>query len=487
MVARPSATTATMSAIDAGLSAGSLDLAALTVPQSDWVSMGSPADPEADGRPLLWLGANQIGKSFAQAAKLLHYIRGTGPYANRQRGPVRVAVISISKEQIEPLMAKIWELLPKAVNAKGDFVAIEAPSLQFEPGFGFRGKPPRIKFTSGAGAGSVVVFATYQQGSARIAGLTANVVLLDEPPPESMWGEVCLRVLRLAGQIWITMTITPDSPPQDWLKAKVDAGHLRFMQTGLTVRNIKPPGMPPFLSAQRIAAMRAQVSEAERPLRFDAAWEGATVEQWLSAWSGELVGTCRPPAGARLIVSGDHGIRPGRQGAALIAHIQTPTPRYWLLGEVCCDPSIQKPTTSRQDAENIKAMLDLWGYSWEHIDDWVFDRAADAYRQEVKKSNKLLRLHLAAVYKVEQDRFPRIEVPYKAGGSFIQGFSLLNSIFCEHQITVDPRCVGFVRSCQKWNGDKRSPLKDILDSVRYGLESASKTKSSSVVSQQKTR
>lgn len=478
---------ATLSAVGDGLAAGSLELAALTVPQADWLAMGSPTDPEADGRPLLWLGANQIGKSFAQAAKVLHFVRRSGPYALRKPGPVRVAVISISKEQIEPLMAKIWDLLPKGVNAKGDLVALEAPDLRFEPGFGFRGKPPRIKFTSGPGKGSVVIFATYQQGSARIAGLTADVVLLDEPPPESMWGEVCLRVMRLAGQIWITMTITPDSPPQDWLKAKVDAGQLRFMQTPLTVRNIKAPGLPPFLSAAKIAAMRAQVPEAERPLRFDAAWEGATVEQWLSAWSGELVGTCRPPRGAQLIVAGDHGIRPGRQGAALIAYVLTPAPRFWLLGEVCCDPTNMKPTTSREDAQNIKRMLDTWGYSWEHIDDWVFDRAADAYRQEVKKSNKLLRLHLAEVYGVEQDKFPRLEVPYKTGGSFLQGFSLLNSMFCDRQITVDPRCIGFIRSCQNWDGAKRSPLKDILDSVRYGLEHASKTKTASVVVQQKSR
>jgi hypothetical protein len=477
----------TLEDVGAGLSAGSLDLAALTGPQSAWLSMGSPLDPEADGRPLLWLGANQIGKSFAQAAKVLHFVRATGPYARRKPGAVRVAVISISKEQIEPLMGKIWDLLPKGVNSKGDLVALEAPDLRFEPGFGFRGKPPRIKFTSGPGKGSVVIFATYQQGSSRIAGLTADVVLLDEPPPESMWGEVCLRVMRLSGQIWITMTITPDSPPQDWLRTKVDSGQIRFMQTALTAINVKPPGLPPFLSAAKIAAMRAQVPDAERPLRFDAAWEGATVEQWLSAWSGELVGPCRPPSGARLIVAGDHGIRPGRQGAALIAYVLTPVPRYWLLGEVCCDPSNLKPTTSKEDAQNVKNMLDVWGYSWNHIDDWVFDRAADAYRQEVKKSNKLLRLHLAEVYGVEQDRFPRLEVPYKTGGSFLQGFSLLNSIFCARQITVDPRCVGFVRSCQKWNGDKRSPLKDILDSVRYGLENTTKTKPTSVVSLQKTR
>lgn len=479
---------AILASIGDGLAAGSLELAALTGPQAEWVSMGSPIDPEADGRPLLWLGANQIGKSFAQAAKVLNFVRRSGPYANRKPGPVRVAVISISKEQIEPLMAKIWDLLPKSVNAKGDLVASEAPDLRFEPGFGFRGKPPRIKFTSGPGKGSVVIFATYQQGSARIAGLTADVVLLDEPPPESMWGEVCLRVLRLAGQIWITMTITPDSPPQDWLKAKVDAGQIRFMQTPLTVRNIKAPGLPPFLSAAKIAAMRAQVPEAERPLRFDAAWEGATVEQWLSAWSNELIRDARPPDGAQVVVSGDHGIRPGRQSAAVIAYVLTPRPRFWLLGEVCCDPTNLRATTPRQDAENIKAMLDSVGLRPEHVDLWVFDRAADSIRQEVRKDNKRLRNELAAVYGIEQDRFPRIETPYKAGGTFLSGFSALNQLFCDHQLTVSPRCVGFARSARMWGGDKRSPLKDILDGVRYGIETASRTnRLGSVVLQQKTR
>ena len=270
--------------IGLGLDAGSLELAAFTGPQECWISMGSPADPERDGRPLLWLGANQIGKSYAQAAKLLHFIRRTGPYALRKPGPVTVVVVSISKEQIEPLMAKIWELLPKQANKNDEYVPIEAPKARFEPGFGFRGKPPRISFTSGPGKGSLVSFATYRQGSSRIAGATLDVMMLDEPPPEEMWGEVALRILRKAGQIWVTMTITPDSPPQDWMRAKVDAGDIRFLQTPMSAENVRPAGLPPFLSAAQIAEARRQVPAAEHPLRFDAAWEGATVQQWLSAW-----------------------------------------------------------------------------------------------------------------------------------------------------------------------------------------------------------
>ena len=475
------------SAITAALDGGTLDLAALTPPQQEWVALGSPEDPQADGRPLLWLGANQIGKSYAQAAKLLHFIRATGPYQDRKPGPVSVVVVSISKEQIEPLMAKIWELLPKKTNARGEYAPIEAPGARFEAGFGFRGKPPRINFLSGPGKGSLVTFATYRQGSSRIAGATLDALILDEPPPEEMWGEVALRILRKAGQIWVTMTITPDSPPQDWLKAKVDAGDIRFLQTPLNVQNVTPPGLPPFLSAKKIEAIKKQVPISEHALRFDASWEGAIVEQWLSAWSNELIADPRPPSGAKLICSGDHGIRPGRQSAALIAYILTPSPRFWLLGEVCCDPTNTKATTPKEDAQNIRVMLQSCGLSWEHVDFWSFDRAADSYRQDVRKDNKRLRNELAAIYGVEQDRFPRIEVPHKSAGSFLTGFSALNALFSNKQIVVSPRCVGFIRSAQRWNGDKRSPLKDILDGVRYGIETAGRVSSVSVVATQRTR
>ena len=274
---------------------------------------------------------------------------------------------------------------------------------------------------------------------------------------------------------------------RSWMKAKVDAGEVRFMRTALSTENVRPPGMPPFLSRRQIEAIKRQVPIAEHPLRFDAAWEGALVEQWLSAWNNELVSQPRPPAGAKVIVSGDHGIRPGRQSAALIAYTLTPAPMFWLLGEVCCDPSNLKATTPREDAQNIKTMLEQNGLSWEHVDFWSFDRAADSHRQDVRKDNKRLRNELAAIYGVEQDRFPRIDVPHKSAGSFITGFSALNLIFSNRQIVVSPRCVGFIRSCQRWNGDKRSPLKDILDGVRYGIETASRVVPLSVVVQQKMR
>ena len=81
---------------------------------------------------------------------------------------------------------------------------------------------------------------------------------------------------------------------------------------------------------------------------------------------------------------------------------------------------------------------------------------------DLVKDNKRLRNELAAAYGVEQDRFPRLEVPHKAGGSFLTGFSLLNSIYSNAQIRVSPSCVGFIRSNEKWNGDKRLQF-NVLD------------------------
>ena len=431
----------------------------LTGPQEAWVRMGSPADPDRDERPLLWRGANQIGKSYAQAAKILHLIRATGPYKGRKPGPVNVLVVSISKEQIEPLMAKLWEMLPKH----------EAPDAEFSPGFGFRGKPPRVLFKDGPGKGSLITFATYSQGSTRIAGATVDVVVLDEPPPEEMWGEVVLRVQRRAGQVWCSMTITPDSPPQDWMRELVEKSVVRELHTPLTQAALTPTnGMPPLMSKRRLAAWAASVPAAEAPLRIGAGWSGAIVDQYLSAWSRDFVQAASLPPNCQGIVSLDHGIRLGRQAATLLAY-QHSTSRFWVLDEVTGG---DKATSSRDDAEAIAAMLTRQGLDWDHIDLWIGDRSTASIARDVRKDNAALRRYLAAHYRVEIDRFPRISVPYKAAGTLHSGYRQVNTLLSEGKILVAPRCVGLIKSFETWNGDKRSPLKDPLDALRYGIESA---------------
>lgn len=471
-----------ITAIGAAFQADPLSTLSLTRPQTEWIVANSPADIQADGRPLLWLGANQIGKSFAQAAKLLHYLRASGPYQKRKPGPVKITIVSISKEQIVPLMEKIWDLLPKSENSHGEMTPTECPNARFEPGFGFRGKPPRLVFKRGPAKGSVVTFATYKQGSNRIAGATLDVLMLDEPPPEEMWGEVVLRMLRRSGQIWVSMTITPVSPPQDWLKQKVDAGVVRFLQTPLTVEAVTPlDGSPPFLSRGKIAKARREAPAAEIPLRFDAAWTGALTDRWLGAWGPHCIRGESPPPGAKLLVAIDHSTSPGRQAAALVA-FQPGSPdrpqdgRFWLIDEVCVlDPKVSISTSLQDDARNILAMLARNGLGWQHVDVWVGDRAAiPTTNRQLRKDNAALRRRLADEARVEINHFPVIEVPYKAGGTVYNGINELNARMAApaHSFSVHPRCVGFIKACQTWNGEKRSHYKDIIDAVRYALETA---------------
>ena len=227
----------------------------VTAAQERWIRMGSPLEPL---QMMIWRGGNQVGKSQGQAMKILSYLRRTGPWSTRPKKPAKILLISTSKEQMIPLMEKLAELLP-----------VNECKFGFEPGFGFRGKPPRVLFTGGPAKGSILTFATYAQGSTRIAGDTVDVVILDEPPPESMWSEIALRVMRKGGQVWASFTPTPESPPVDYLIDQVKSGQITELQTSLNERNLTPtdPRIPPFLRQEQIQEILSMVLPIERNMR----------------------------------------------------------------------------------------------------------------------------------------------------------------------------------------------------------------------------
>ena len=163
----------------------------------------------SDDAPIaIWRDGNQIGKSTALAYDLIERCRGTHPFIKTHRPPIRALVISVSLEQMAPLMEKIWQLTPKdEIDER----------CGYDPGRGITGKPPRLVFTEGPGKGSTISFATYRQGATRIAGGTYHIVICDEPPPEEMFGEVMPRVMKERGLIRVGLTPTPDMPEQGWL------------------------------------------------------------------------------------------------------------------------------------------------------------------------------------------------------------------------------------------------------------------------------
>jgi phage terminase large subunit-like protein len=418
----------------------------------------------------LWRDANQVGKSSHAAYYLIQFCRGQAPYWRfRYRPPVHALVLSISHEQMEPLHRRIWELLPK------DEID---PRNGFEPGRGITGKPPRIVFTSGPGAGSVISFATYKAGAQRIAGFTGHLLILDEPPTERIYGEATPRLFRHGGQMRICMTLTPDSPPQEWLQKKVEAGEVSETNNGLDLKAVTPIGSHPWLSQQRIDRFIASLLPHEAPLRLGRSWEPLLTDRVLTNYGPWCVDATPPPAGSRLAVGVDHGTQAGKQRAMLVGLHQRgkqDVPGVWWWDESGSDGE----TTPDQDADAILEMLRRNGLNYDDVDEWTGDRETGENKYAVKKTNADLRRALARKLKRPLEQTKPIYNPSKWEGSVDYGFRLMNSAFGyerDRQIvglrnaTVHPRCVMFRQACERWRGGRKEKHKDPLDAGRYAME-----------------
>ena len=443
-----------------------LDYLRLTDPQRAWLSC--PA------RLALWRGANQIGKSHAQAADILHTARGTHPLrtVRRRRGPVKLLVVGESWAQMDPLCEKLWELCPK--NEVD-------PKVRYVPGQGIQGYKERVlPFTSGPGAGSVVYLATYQQGAGRIAGSSVHGAYLDEPPPEGVYGEIMPRLSKHFGFLRVSMTPTPESPPLGYLKEKVDkfktgdtAGNLWELHTPLTLEALTLRGGlfdRPWKTPAELAEIVGSYLEVERGMRVGGDWDPVAVGRWLTNWSEELLNLSLMPSGRVHVGIGiDHGAKAGRQFACLCV-CDAAGERIGVLDEVSSDGR----TSPREDAQNILDMLARNGWRWSDVDYWIGDRAHGGDYWGNEKSNKDLMHAFSKILKIPQTRLRadgmKIKVPYKRRGSITRGMRLLNGLCKNKQLIVNPSCSGFIEAAKNWAGRLDSPLKDRLDGVRYVVE-----------------
>lgn len=417
-------------------------------------------------RLALWRGANQIGKSWALAWDIIHTARGTHPLRPVHKPPVRILVIGESWVQMEPLCQKLWDMLPK------DEID---PRVRFERGGGFRGfKDPRIPFIAGPGAGSVIVFATYSQGAARLAGGSYHAAYLDEPPPESILGEVLPRLSRYSGTLRISMTPTPESPPLLYLRDMVEDGTFAELQTSLTLDAVTPRGglyEKPWKSQAQLDELIATYLEVERDMRVHGAWTGTVKGAWLTGFSDALVTTELPTGNLTLAVGIDHGTGAGRQRAVLVGVEDGPEPMLWILDEACSDGR----TTPEDDA---RALIDMVatrnGLKLTDINLWVGDRAHGGDRYSSGKENRLLVEALAHITGIPLYKLPpqlrRIPTPRKRRGSMTMGVRQLNAFMLGGRCRVHSRCVVFAAACKAWKGNLADPHKDVIDAGRYAME-----------------
>lgn len=468
----------TRSRIDAGLIdaaaeasvADPLALARLTTPQAAFCASAA--------QRLLWRGGNTIGKSYAAAYDLIHAARGTHPLRRVPRGPARLLVVSESWAQMDPLCEKIWALLPK-----GEI----DPVVYYEPGEGFRGyREPHIAFRSGPGAGSVIHFATYAQGSGRIAGGQFHGIWGDEPMPQSVYGELLPRLSRYNGTFRITMTPTPESPPLAYLREIIERskahkarhgtlppGGWEEQQTSITLDALTLRGAlveHPWKTAAELTELLESYLDIERGMREHGDWDAVVAGRWLSAYGPKNEFDGADPTGTLYLAVGiDHGAKAGRQAAVLVACSEDGD-HAWYLDECISDGR----TSSREDAEAILAMVRRHGWEWDAVDHWVGDRAHGGDRYGNAKSNADLMHEFSDILGVSESRLRAkgldLATPYKAHRSVSRGLRVMNSLFKQEQASVHCRCPKLIEAIKNWEGALDDPLKDRLDAARYATE-----------------
>jgi len=432
-----------------------------TKPQEQWLREEAPI--------ALWRDGNQLGKTTGSLVDLVHRCRGTHPWQPVRKPPIFAVVVGVSLEQMgQPggIMTKLWNLIPREELD---------PVTGYEPGRGITGKPPRLVFRSGPGAGSVIYFGTFAQNPQRYAGSTIHHVLSDEPMPAGTYEELRPRLLKFGGTMRINFTPTPNMPDMTWLRGLIDQGVIREQNWGLKPEHCHPAGSPfPYYSSKMLEEFRASLPLPVQRMRIDGAWDPLVDERWISAFSTDthVRAQPEPPAGATVFVGIDHGVVAGKQAAVVGAAVGVDSlrPRVWMLAEHVGHGQ----TNQEQDARAIVAMLHSCGLNVEDVDLWVGDRPADA-RGLVRKSNTILRRHLAALSGIAFNKFPRITTPRKYDGSVVAGLTLLNSLSATDtrgtpHLLLHPRCKELARAFMTFQGHRADPHKDVIDACRYPVE-----------------
>ena len=353
--------------------------------------------------------------------------------------------------------------------------------MGFDAGRGIKGKPPRVSFVSGPGAGSLILFRTYQQSTQILAGITAHLVICDEPCPERVYGEILPRLMRHRGHLRVGFTPTPDAPPLDWLRDKIDAGLVSEHNYGLRAAHCWPRGAPaPWISQHEIDEYEKSLLPVERKMRMHGAWEPVTTGAWLGNF---LDGQHVKPiglsdlAGWSLAVGLDHGTAPNKESAVLAAYTDETTnrPRIVYLDEINWRGEIT-PTIVARD---VLKMLESHGLKYSDVDTWIGDRSTGENKRFVRISNSEIRAEMADLMGVANRKTMYIQTPKKSKGSVLSGIRMINNLMGPDRTTdgvahlvIHPRCKVLIEAFRRFRGNKRDPLKDVLDAARYVAEAA---------------
>lgn len=150
-------------------------------------------ESEAYGR--LFIGGNRSGKTVGGVAEDIYWLRRSHPHRSLPLAdsiPVRGRVVGVDfKEGVQSILIPEYQRwLPPSLLINGSWEDSYSKSLD------------RLTLSNK----SELEFMSYEQDTAKFAGVSRHFVHFDEEPPKHIFDECMLRLMDTDGSWWITMT-----------------------------------------------------------------------------------------------------------------------------------------------------------------------------------------------------------------------------------------------------------------------------------------
>jgi len=368
---------------------------------------------------------------------------------------------------------------------------------------GYRvGQKPEIRFANG----SRIIFRAGTQGIRAIAGVKADMVAINEPPEQRVWGEVTRAAAF--GDAPICAVFTPvDERRKDGSKRNT-SGDLHWLRC--IVEGDPLTGAPPTAewSIHRIRltvedcphrtpeSIRTQIGNVppwEYEQRINGDWESVNTNRRLSAWTpekivpadvGPLEGwfsaeSAAAKWGRRVFVSpiylalvGDWGEKAGATawGADAFQFVKTGTERIVYIRTIAEYVS-ESASDEFEDADGIEDMLAGVGLKLSDIDYAWGDVNTAGKSKAGRKLNDILTEILAR--KMGHNPYhPALVVRpvLKGPGSVDLGLKRTNQKARRGTLAVSENCPRQIRAIERWEGAS-DDHEHLIDRIRYAVMS----------------
>ena len=420
------------------------------------------------------IAPNQVGKSYAAIAEVLFFAISKHPWREidaKWGDPSiekTILIVTGSEKNRDGIYQALWALAP---ISDIDWVSTHYDRRNM---WGVRNPVIVIPATN-----TKIIFRSSNQDTDSLNSLTADLILIDEPPAEGTVDEI--RRAGTARNAPVIMSFTPvgeEGEDFSWLRDYVEGDEEYRLTEGRSGSGPRSAwskhklGIPdcPWFDPEELEKRRTMYREEQTPQRLFGEWEGAATNRAFTHFKESGVertvtdtwklALATSPEKLKFAVGLDHGEKAATQVAVLVAFDMDSEDGICVV----LDEYVSRTkTTCEEDARGIRDMLAKYDLQPEDISLWIGDINTAGKEAHGEKLNMILGRALGV----------HIRIPYKYNGSVATEERRMNHAFKAKKLVVHSRCRTVTKSLRHYKGDgceADKKLKHSLDALRYIMQ-----------------